>query len=61
MPLVAVLAGFALTKFDNKYLTRVTIALSLALSVYLWITFNGNIHAITSLIIPHKTLEWILW
>lgn len=61
MPLVAVLAGFALTKFDNKYLTRITIALSLAISIYLWIMFNGNIHAITSLIIPHKTLAWILW
>jgi|GEM_PF-4029828 len=60
-PLVALLSGYVLAKWRKPTLFKAIFIFCVILSLYLWITFNADIQKITSLIIPHKQLEWVLW
>ncbi|MBN2136133.1 MAG: hypothetical protein JW737_10405 [Acidobacteria bacterium] len=61
LPLFAVLAVYSLQRINKRWLTTSVIILTLIISLYLWITFNGDIGRLTALIIPHKNASWVIW
>lgn len=61
VPLFAITAGWLFSKMKKDIYFKATAVFCLMLSIYLMIIFYSDIQRIGSIIIPHKTLKWILW
>jgi hypothetical protein len=61
LPLFAITAGWLFARMKAEKYFKAIIIFCLLLSVYLTISFYSDIEKIGSIIIPHKTLEWVLW
>jgi hypothetical protein len=61
VPLFAITAGWLFGRMKSEKYFKAVIIFCLLLSVYLTILFYSDIERIGSIIIPHKTLEWVLW
>jgi hypothetical protein len=61
LPLFTILAVYTLRRINRRWLTAAVIIVTLILSLYLWVTFNGDLEKLTALIIPHKNASWVIW
>jgi hypothetical protein len=61
IPLFAITAGWLFSRMKSEKYFKAVMIFCLLLSVYLTIVFYSGIEKAGSIIIPHKTLEWVLW